>query len=335
MKSKIAIYGAGMAGCTDVDGQATHRWTSPLLWMLAAASFMSHMAIILLHLPQALGGAMLASFLTLFGLLHGASTYGRRGILFFLAVCLGVSNASENLSILTGFPFGWYHYSDAMGPKLFLVPLQIGPAYFGVGYLSWTVARAILGDEDTRLAGLLSFATPAMASFIMVSWDLTIDPTMSTITGNWVWHNGGSYFGVPLSNFLGWYLTVYVFFQGFALYARRRFATYTKAPSYWATPLFAYASIIIAPILSLLVGTGPTTVVPDPVGHLWQAQDIRSVAALVSLFTALPFWLLAVFKTAAHAAVENIKRSPCTDKTPSVAVHPKSVTPSSLHSSIR
>jgi uncharacterized membrane protein len=126
---------------------------------------------------------------------------------FFLAVCLGVSNASENLSILTGFPFGWYHYSDAMGPKLFLVPLQIGPAYFGVGYLSWTLARAILGDEDTRLAGLLSFATPAMASFIMVSWDLTIDPTMSTIAGNWVWHNGGSYFGVPLSNFLGWYQT--------------------------------------------------------------------------------------------------------------------------------
>jgi uncharacterized membrane protein len=172
-----------MAGRIDADGQATHRWTSPLLWMLAAASFMSHMAIILLHLPQALGGAMLASFLTLFGLLHGASTYGWRGILFFLAVCLGVSNASENLSILTGFPFGWYHYSDAMGPKLFLVPLQIGPAYFGVGYLSWTLARAILGDEDTRSAGLLSFATPALASFIMVSWDLTIDPTMSTIAG--------------------------------------------------------------------------------------------------------------------------------------------------------
>jgi uncharacterized membrane protein len=42
----------------------------------------------------------------------------------------------------------------------------------------------------------------------MVSWDLTIDPMMSTINGNWVWHDGGSYFGVPVSNFLGWYLTV-------------------------------------------------------------------------------------------------------------------------------
>jgi hypothetical protein len=115
----------------------------------------------------------------------------------------------------------------------------------------------------------------------MVSWDLTIDPMMSTINGSWVWHNGGSYFGVPVSNFLGWYLTVYVFFQCFALYARafsseadtgsreenvsnreleppfrfhrngegsrRRSASHTKMPGYWATPLFAYTSIIIAP----------------------------------------------------------------------------------------
>jgi uncharacterized membrane protein len=301
MKSKIGVYGTGMADFPDADGRATNGWTAPLLWVLVAASVMSHMAIILLHLPQAVGGAMLASFLTLFGLLHGASTYGWRGILLFLVVCLGVSNVFENLSILTGFPFGWYHYSDAMGSKLFLVPLQIGPAYFGVGYLSWTLARAILGDEDTRLAGLLSFAAPAIASFIMVSWDLTIDPMMSTIAGNWVWHDGGSYFGVPLSNFLGWYLTVYVFFQCFALYARRRFTTYVKAPSYWAMPLFAYTSIIIAPILTLLVGAEPTAIVADPVGHLWLTEDIRSVAVVVSLFTALPFWLLAVFKTSAHA----------------------------------
>jgi putative membrane protein len=269
---------------------------SPLLWVVAAASVTSHVATVVLHLPQGVGGAMMASSLTLFGLLHGASTYGWRGILFFLVVCLGVSNAFENLSIMTGFPFGWYHYSNAIGPKLFLVPLLIGPAYFGMGYLSWTLARTILSDEDTRLAGLLWFVTPVIASFIMVSWDLTIDPMMSTINGSWVWHNGGSYFGVPVSNFLGWYLTVYVFFQCSALFARRRFATYTKIPGYWATPLFAYTSIIMAPILGLLLGSEPATVLADPVGHPWQVQDIRSVAALVCLFTALPFWLLAVFK---------------------------------------
>jgi len=171
---------------TGTAQYSTHGWMSPLLWVVAAASVTSHVATVVLHLPQGVGGAMMASSLTLFGLLHGASTYGWRGILFFLVVCLGVSNAFENLSIMTGFPFGWYHYSNAIGPKLFLVPLLIGPAYFGMGYLSWTLARTILSDEDTRLAGLLWFVTPVIASFIMVSWDLTIDPMMSTINGSWV-----------------------------------------------------------------------------------------------------------------------------------------------------
>jgi putative membrane protein len=290
---------------TDTAKQRAGGWAPSLLWAVAAASVISHVATVVLHLPQGVGGAMFALFLTLFGLLHGALTYGWRGILIFLVVCLGVSNAFENLSIMTGFPFGWYHYSDALGPKLFLVPLLIGPAYFGMGYLSWTLARAILGDEDARLARLLSFATPAIASFIMVSWDLTIDPMASTINGSWVWRDGGSYFGVPVSNFLGWYLTVYVFFQCFALYARSRSRSYAKAPGYRITPLLAYTSIIMTPILSLILNTEPATVVTDPVGHAWQTHDIQSVEALVCLFAALPFWSLAVFKTGAAARQSN------------------------------
>jgi len=164
---------------------------------------------------------MLAGSLRLFGLCHGALTYHWRGVATFIVVCLAVSNIFENLSILTGFPFGWYHYSDIMDPKLSLVPLLIGPAYFGVGYLSWTLARAILGDTKGRLTGRLVVTTPTVASVIMRCWDLTIDPMMPTITHHWIWRDGGSDFGVPLSHFLGWYVTVYVFLQAFTLYARR------------------------------------------------------------------------------------------------------------------
>jgi uncharacterized membrane protein len=270
-------------------------WVSPLLWLLAAASVLSHLTSMLLHLPQAMAGAMLAGSLMLFGLFHGASTYRWLGIVVFIVVCLGVSNAFENLSILTGFPFGWYHYGDKMGPRLFLVPLLIGPLYFGVGYLSWTLARAILGDANGRLAGRLVYATPIVASFIMVCWDLTIDPKMSTITSNWIWRDGGSYFGVPLANFLGWYLTVYVFLQAFALYARHLSAAPDHIPGYWAKPLLAYSSIVIAPILSLTLSSASGAVL-DATGHVWQLRDIRAVTALVGIFTLLPFWLLALFR---------------------------------------
>lgn len=49
-------------------------------------------------------------------------------------------------------------------------------------------------------------------------WDLGIDPTASTFLSEWVWQTPGAYFGVPISNFFGWFLVVFIFFQLFALF---------------------------------------------------------------------------------------------------------------------
>jgi Carotenoid biosynthesis protein len=35
----------------------------------------------------------------------------------------------------------------------------------------------------------------------------------------WIWQHGAPYFGVPLSNFFGWFLTAYVYYLAFALYS--------------------------------------------------------------------------------------------------------------------
>src|SRR3979490_112184 len=64
-------------------------------------------------------------------------------------------NVMENIGVLTGFPFGHYHYTDVLGPKLFLVPLLIGPAYFATGYLAWVLSTILVGDvrrESSALA---------------------------------------------------------------------------------------------------------------------------------------------------------------------------------------
>src|SRR5229473_1504508 len=71
--------------------------------------------------------------------LHGTLGYRLRDIVGLAAIVIVVSNVFENLSILTGFPFGHYYYSSNLGPKLFLVPMLIGPAYFGTGYLAWVL----------------------------------------------------------------------------------------------------------------------------------------------------------------------------------------------------
>jgi len=156
-----------------------------------------------------------------FALVHGAIRYGARGIAIFLVVCLVFSNCMENLSIITGFPFGHYYYTDHMGPKLFLVPVLIGLGYFGTGYLAWTLANVLLDTADRRTDALSVISPPVIAAFVMASWDACLDPTRSTIQQNWIWQKGGGYFGVALPNYLGRWFTVYVFFQIFAIHVSR------------------------------------------------------------------------------------------------------------------
>jgi uncharacterized membrane protein len=101
-----------------------------------------------------------------FAAIHGSRQYGWPGILAFASICLVVSNAFENFSILTGFPFGHYHYSDNLGPKLFLVPLLIGLAYLDMGYVSWTVARLILDVAPPAADRIFALArSPASSWF--------------------------------------------------------------------------------------------------------------------------------------------------------------------------
>ncbi|MGH9822827.1 MAG: carotenoid biosynthesis protein, partial [Blastocatellia bacterium] len=103
---------------------------------------------------------------TIFALVHGANRYRWRGVLTFVALSLVVENIFENLSVRTGFPYGHYYFTNLMGPKLAQVPLSLGLAYVGMGYLSWTLARLILGDAGRRLTGSRLVTVPLIAAFI-------------------------------------------------------------------------------------------------------------------------------------------------------------------------
>ena len=86
------------------------------------------------------------------------------------------------------------------------------PAYFVAGYLAWTMATLFLGNLGTGIERRNILLVPFIASFIMVMWDFCLDPIRSTIDGAWVWEDGGAYYGVPISNYFGWYLTVFLIY---------------------------------------------------------------------------------------------------------------------------
>jgi uncharacterized membrane protein len=207
----------------------------------------------------------------LFALIHGAAVYGLRGILAFIAICLVVGNIAENVGVATGFPFGRYYFTGVMGPKLFHVPVLLGLAYIGMGYVSWTLARLILGPKPRRIL------LPLTAAVVMTTWDLSLDPVWSTILHAWIWTGGGPYFGVPLTNFFGWLLTTFVIYQAFELLAPDAFRADGQ------TPVAFYAVSALGNVL-LLLPLHRLSIVTDPAGRLWQVSGIAAASIAVSLF---------------------------------------------------
>lgn len=271
------------------------RSASTILW------FVTSLAMILLLTKTffpGIGFPLLLLAQTVFTLLHGSRRHGWRAILVFVGITLLVSNILENLSVLTGFPFGNYHYT--LGWQLFMVPLGIGPAYAATGYLAWTVATLLVGEVRRGSGRLTTIGTPVIASFAMVAWDLSMDPTRATIQKLWIWENGGGFFGVPLVNFLGWSLTTYVFFQFFALYLRsygpEPTATPEPATASHVQSLVLYAATAGAFVVDFLFGE--RTIVTDALGRTWHTGDIYETSVLTTIYGMIFITVLAALNLA-------------------------------------
>jgi uncharacterized membrane protein len=232
----------------------------------------------------------------LFALVHGARRYGLRGILVFVGLCLTIGNVLENVGVLTGVPFGRYHFTAVMGPKLFEVPILLGMAYIGIGYVSWVLGLLMVGDIRKPLAGSRVVTVPLVAAFVMVAWDLSMDPVWANLVHGWVWHNGGAYFGVPVSNFLGWYLTIYLIYQSFALYLRNRPAAIVPQPSTFWLSAVAFYAVCAAGNLFVMAAPSPKTVT-DAAGTVWTVNGIFGASAIVSIFVMGAFAVLAWTRT--------------------------------------
>jgi putative membrane protein len=187
-----------------------------------------------------------------FVLIHGRRRYGWDNLFVFFGITFLISWSSEATSIATGFPFGNYHYTELLGPKIGTVPMAVMPAYFVAGYLAWTMGTVFLGNLGTGMQRRNLFLVPVVASFIMVMWDFCLDPIRSTIDGAWIWEDGGAYHGVPLSNYFGWYLTVFTIFQFFALYLYRfsRDERVGQSKTYWTLAPVMYLGLAVGFLLN-------------------------------------------------------------------------------------
>ena len=123
------------------------------------------------------------------------------------AAAYAVSLASELAGTMTGLPFGPYRYTGGLGPQWFgHVPLLIPVSWFFMAVPSYLLARRSMhpAASDGRGAGARGIL---FGSFALLAWDLALDPAMSWATKYWVWGREGPYYGMPLLNLFGWYIT--------------------------------------------------------------------------------------------------------------------------------
>ena len=128
-----------------------------------------------------------------------------RRILGTLAVIAVFTWAIERLGSSRGIPFGEYSYTQAIQPQLGGVPVIIPLAWAMMLIPAWAVSQAILEPSRGRLGRAYPLVFAVLSGLAFTAWDLYLDPQMVS-RGLWVWEAGGSYFGIPWSNYLGWWL---------------------------------------------------------------------------------------------------------------------------------
>ena len=153
-----------------------------------------------------------------FALTHSLNRLGWKHALILFATTFLVSLSFESIGVATGWVYGKYHYSDVLGVKVFgLVPLLIPIAWIMMSYPAFIIAQRVLPRMQNLAAWRLSLA--AIGAMVMTAWDIAMDPLMSG-GGHWIWEEGGPFFGVPLQNFWGWWLTIFVTLTLFLWLAR-------------------------------------------------------------------------------------------------------------------
>jgi len=146
-----------------------------------------------------------SAFLTVAGLIVLVTASSRGAALRLVAVA-GFGLLFELCGVRVGLPFGRYAYTGVLQPTILGVPVVMAFAWMVlVAYVQQMLRRLNLGRWSNAL----------VAAAWMTAIDLVIDPLAANQLGYWRWVGGGHYYGVPWSNFAGWYVCSFLLFVMF------------------------------------------------------------------------------------------------------------------------
>jgi putative membrane protein len=143
---------------------------------------------------------------SLLSVVHAGISRGARTGAALLVLGTLTAIAFEAAGLASGFPYGSYRYSDALGPTLLGVPFLVPLAWLMMAWPSWLLAERLVRPVRP---GRRRVARVAAAAGVFAGWDVVLDPQMVQ-AGYWTWlHPRPGLPGidtVPLTNLAGWLL---------------------------------------------------------------------------------------------------------------------------------
>ncbi len=154
-------------------------------------------------------------------LVAGGMQLGPKRIITFTLLAYAIAFVSEYASTRIGIPYGFYHYTGiTKGKELFIsnVPFMDSLSYSFLGYFSYSLALLIVAPLSRKGWKFVLTKPPwyskkvlFLSTILFVLQDVLIDP-VSLRGSKWFlgqiyfYPEQGVYFGVPLSNFIGWFV---------------------------------------------------------------------------------------------------------------------------------
>lgn len=183
---------------------------TPVRWLFGAliAAQVGYARVPRRHRSAATRGVVLLMLAT--SAAEAVEARGGRRAAALLGSAGGIGFAAEQVGTRTGVPFGEYHYSGGLGPRVGGVPVLAAAAWAMMARPAWVTAGAIAGRPLHRAA---------LAAGALTAWDVCLDPRMVR-DGYWTWSRPGRYEDVPATNFAGWFVTALALFSLWAVIDR-------------------------------------------------------------------------------------------------------------------
>ena len=130
-------------------------------------------------------------------------TVGRRA-LAGIGLLTAYTYLIEYLGVTTGWPYGAFEYGISLGPMLSGVPAALPVFFIPLVLNAYLLCLLLLGGRAGSRLARLAVVIPAV-----VTMDVVLDPAAVSL-GFWSFDGGGVFYGVPLSNYVGWVVSAVV-----------------------------------------------------------------------------------------------------------------------------